>query len=740
MTPLLAACGAFSAALALAILTVPGRPMLGVAALVLAVLTGGLAGMVRPLAVGLALAGALAGIARAELPAADASLGAQAMALAGRTVTVAGTAADDPKTAGGGYEVLLEPGSLRASDGAVLPAAGTLLVRARGQSSIGYGDRLEITGRLRLPDERPGFDRRAYLAQRQVHLELAATRVSSRPAPWSPALLPSELRASYRSAIESLLPEPHAAVLLGVVLGIRGGVPQRLEQALQATGLVHLLVLSGLKVAVFARLAGAALAPLLGRWSTVPVLALVGLYALAGGATPAAVRAAAMGGLALLATRLGRPTHVWTSLAVVGAAMLGWHPELAWDVGFQLSFLGTAAIVLLTPSIAARLGWMPGILREPFAVTLAAQVGTLPLTAAGFHVLSPVAPLANALVLPLLPEIVGAGLLVAPLAAWPEWGRLLAVPLDALLAYLEQAAVLLAALPLAAVPVPTFPTWVGAAYYSTLSGAMVALRSAGGRRVVALVLAAGVPVAIAAGEVVAWRAQPPAAVLLDVGDGQAVLLTGPAGRVLIDGGPSPARLAAALGEHLPPWENRLEALVITSPALAHVGGLAGFDRAAARVVLPATDLGGSGWRSVAAEQAGRGATIMRAAAGERFALAGMTVEVLAPEPGAPSDQPGAADLALRLVVPGGQSFCDLSDLDPDAQLLAAQRLRGPCDYLLLPDGGRSAPAPELLAAAQPKVLLVAGSAPPARALPAGSLRRTAQEGSIALPLAQGATH
>jgi len=112
----------------------------------------------------------------------------------------------------------------------------------------------------------------------------------------------------------------------------------------------------------------------------------------------------------------------------------------------------------------------------------------------------------------------------------------------------------------------------------------------------------------------------------------------------------------------------------------------------------------------------------------------MRVEVLAPEPGAPGDQPGAADLALRFVVPGGLAFCDLSDLDPDAQLLAAARLGGPCDYLLLPDGGRSAPAPELPAAAQPKVLLVAGSAPPARGLPAGNLRRTSQEGSIAVPL------
>src|SRR5207249_349851 len=95
------------------------------------------------------------------------------------------------------------------------------------------------------------------------------------------------------------LPAPHAAMLLGIVLGVRQGIPAALENALIATGLVHLLVLSGLKVAVFARMVQGVLAPILGRLATWPALALIGLYALAGGATPAAIRASAMGGLAI---------------------------------------------------------------------------------------------------------------------------------------------------------------------------------------------------------------------------------------------------------------------------------------------------------------------------------------------------------------------------------------------------------------------------------------------------------
>ena len=267
-------------------------------------------------------------------------------------------------------------------------------------------------------------------------------------------------------ALDDAVTAPHAAVLLGVVLGIRQGIPPALQQALIATGLIHLLVLSGLKVAVFARIVQGALNPMLGRLATWPALALIALYAMVGGATPAATRAAAMGGIAIAATHLGRPTHVWTTLAVTAAAMLGWHPELAWDVGFQLSFAGTAAIILLTPGIERRLRFLPHFLREPFAVTCAAQVGTLPMMATDFHVLSPVAPFANALTLPILPVLVVFGLLLGPLSVLPDLARSAAIPITGLLAYVEQVAYLLARAPAAAISIPTFPTWAGIAYYS----------------------------------------------------------------------------------------------------------------------------------------------------------------------------------------------------------------------------------------------------------------------------------
>jgi competence protein ComEC len=593
---------------------------------------------------------------------------------------------------------------------------------------------VRATGKLALPRDLPTFDRRAYLAQRQAYLELEASSIDVTGTHDGLLRLAAAIRGWYGGAVDRVLPPPHASVLLGVVLGVRQGIPPDLQKALVATGLVHLLVLSGLKVAVFARIAQAALRPLLGRHSTWPAISLIGMYALAGGATPAAVRASAMGALAIAATRLGRPSHVWTSLAVTAAAMLGWRPELAWDVGFQLSFAGTAAIILLTPGIEARLGWLPSFLREPFAVTCAAQVGTLPMMATDFHLVSPVGPLANALVLPLLPAMVAVGLLLGPLSLLPAIAAAVAIPVAGLLAYLEQVAYALARVPAAAIDVPRFPTWTGLAYYAAIGPGIAAMKGHGHRRRVALVVGFIAPVVISLGAMVAWANEPDQASVLAVGSGQAVLLHGPRGSVLIDAGPSPAALGDGLGQLLPPWERGLEAIVITAPTQGHVGGFSGLHRTARAVILPDVDLSGTTWRTTALGQAEHGATIARLLAGTVLDLAGFRLEVVAPEAGAPGDVPGAGYLGLRVVARNGRSFCDLSDLDLDAQTIAAARLRGPCTYLLLPAGGASSLSPDLQrAAGDPELIASRGAGRMAAGFPPTVLR-TDQEGTITVPL------
>ena len=118
-------------------------------------------------------------------------------------------------------------------------------------------------------------------------------------------------------------------------------------------------------------------------------------------------------------------------------------------------------------------------------------------------------------------------------------------------------------------------------------------------------------------------------------------------------------------------------------------------------------------------------------AGQRLDVAGLRLDVLSPPPRPPEPE----QLAVRVTGPGGGSLCDLADLDPDGQAAAAARLRGGCDALLLPGGGRSAPAPELLRAAHPRRLLASDAGGQlARDLPKRALSRTSEQGTIVVPL------
>ncbi|HEV2477819.1 MAG TPA: ComEC/Rec2 family competence protein, partial [Candidatus Dormibacteraeota bacterium] len=626
--PALVLALAWCTTLAATVVLAPREPWLGIVAVAAAAPLAALAIFLRPALVALAVVVALLGVARAELPPADPLAPARAHYVVGATAVITGHVADDSRPIGGGGEVLVEPDHVQLASGE-LSGIGNLMVRWRGPSEARFGDAVTATGKLVLPRDLPAFDRRAYLAQRDVYLELQSTSFQVTGQQPGLAAIPAWLRARFTAGVDDAVPAPHAAVLLGVVLGIRQGIPADLQNALIATGLIHFLVLSGLKVAVFARIVQGALQPLLGRHATWPALGLIALYALAGGATPAAVRASAMGGLAIAAGNLGRPAHVWTSLALTAAVMLGWHPELAWDVGFQLSFAGTAAIVLLTPSIARRVAFLPRALREPFAVTCAAQVGTLPMMATDFHVLSPIAPVANALTLPILPALVTAGLLLGAISIVPDAARIVAIPITGLVAYIEQVAFLLARVPAAAIAIPAFPSWIGLAYYSALGPTIAGAKASGRSRKLAFTMAAATPACISIAALLMWSASPPQAVVLNVGDGQAVMLRSPQGTVLIDGGPSPARLSDGLGIQLPPWQRTLDALIITAPGLGHTGGLVGFDRTARTVVVPNARLTGSAWRTAALEQVARGAQVAAVQAGAALRIAGFTIQVLA---------------------------------------------------------------------------------------------------------------
>ena len=319
------------------------------------------------------------------------------------------------------------PGSTAIVDAAHLSdtdtdghVSGGVLVSGPLVPAVLPGDEVEIDASgLRPLDRRPGADSaqtlergdvEALAVSPQVFVLLAGGPSLPRAIAWAQGQL--------RTAVDRALPEPAAALTLGIAFGIHEPLTAGVRAPLQDAGLIHIVVISGLKVVLIIGLVGAIARAF--EWSRrrtlVVSLPTVAVYVLISGAGPAAIRSALMAGAAMLAATGARRTDPIPMLALAAALMLGLGPNLIEDPGFQLSFLGTAGILLLAAPIARRIPG-PRVAIEPFAVTVAAQVATIPIMAGTFGVISMAGPVANALVLPMLPVMIVTGATGAILSA-----------------------------------------------------------------------------------------------------------------------------------------------------------------------------------------------------------------------------------------------------------------------------------------------------------------------------------
>ena len=589
------------------------------------------------------------------------------------------------------------------------------------------GDSVDVaTTSLRAPPQRPGSLSAASLDRVGVTAIASAAQVTlTAPGGAMPARLAQLARRLLIAAVTRTLPEPDATLLLGVAFGIHGTIASTVRQPLQDAGLIHIVAVSGLKVVMVAGLV-LTLARQRG-WSrrrrALATLAVIGVYVVVSGAGAAALRSSLMVTAGLLLSRDGRRPHSFALLGLCAALLLTVEPALASDVGFQLSVLGTAGILLLAEPIAQRIPG-PRLLAEPFAVTLAAQVATAPVTAGTFGVVSLVGPLANALVLPLLPPVMvlgAAGALLTAVAPALGWLPLQAggVLCHSILAIAEGSA----ALPLSAIHLQLWPwQWTVVELAAAAAGGVAWLLHTrrGGRAtagVVAVVVGAAVSGAVLSTTVVAATAARAWSVsVLDVGNGVAVLVRAPdGGLALVDGGADGTALLTALGHVLSPLDRHLDAVVLTATdraSAAAIPALLGHYDVGSLVVsqpLPsalqawATSMAGSGTRVVVADA-------------RAWTLAGVSARCVpsAPAPAAPCVLQ-LSDGRSTVVITGnlGQAAQD--------ELAAMQRsqLRG--DLLVAPT--TTAPTPGLLAAVQPRLVCV-----PARRSPPGL-------GTVDVPLA-----
>ena len=266
------------------------------------------------------------------------------------------------------------------------------------------------------------------------------------------------IRAGFADAVRLVLPAEQAALLPALVLGDTSAVAAQTAKDFRTAGLTHLMAVSGANITI---VCGAMLlsAALVGPRIAV-VLAALTLAGFVVVVQPSAsvLRAAVMGAITLLAVLTHRRRQALPALAAAIIVLMIATPQLAVDVGFALSVSATAGLIVVAPVWSQRLirrGW-PRPLADAVSVALAAQLVTAPLVAGVSGSVSFVAVIANLIVAPVIPPITLIGTAAAALCPlWPAGAQLLIRFTGPEVWWLASVARWAAAVPVAAVPVPS---------------------------------------------------------------------------------------------------------------------------------------------------------------------------------------------------------------------------------------------------------------------------------------------
>lgn len=390
---------------------------------------------------------------------------------AGEEVRVSGTIVDEPRWT----PAVLPDGSriykvryLVSVEQAKRPgeewqkASGKCYLYARAvvqpEQSARIGDAWTASGKVRLPRgyKNPGqLDTALLLRTDGITATMVAGKSGVKIEPRDGYVFRrfiASVRTHYRDGMERAMPREDAAAVFAMLFGGYEGLSDELVADFQATGIVHILSVSGSHISLIAAVMAwlAALFRLPRTISAGLVLGCIALYSILAGCVPPVIRSAIMGGLTFLALALGRERESRYILLLTGILMLLWNPLLFFHISFELSYLATAGLIFLAPVFRSwlRARGIPDVIAMSLAITLAAQLATLPVLAWYFGQVSLSALLANLLVVPVLELIIILGLFAGLLAfLLPFLGQIIFAMTSLMLGLAAEFVHLLAQLP-----------------------------------------------------------------------------------------------------------------------------------------------------------------------------------------------------------------------------------------------------------------------------------------------------
>lgn len=353
-----------------------------------------------------------------------------------------------------------------------------ILITTIREPKYSYGDRISISGKLEKPENFTDettlreVDYVSHLAKDGIYYEMFKPRIeflARGDGNWFIEKL-FAFKHAFITNINRVIPEPHSALLGGLVVGAKQSLGKKLLDDFRTVGVIHIVVLSGYNITIIAYFIEWLFSGLRKNARLIIAATAMILFALMVGASATVVRATIMALLVILARSSGRVYIVTRALLIAGFFMLLHNPKiLVFDTSFQLSFLATVGLIYLSPLVESRVQWVTercGI-RAIVVATVATQLFVLPFLLYKTGVFSIVSLPVNLLILSAIPITMLFGFL-AGMTAFIS--TVLALPFAygayALLAYELAVVEWFARLPFAAVALASFPLWLVVLWYA----------------------------------------------------------------------------------------------------------------------------------------------------------------------------------------------------------------------------------------------------------------------------------
>lgn len=301
------------------------------------------------------------------------------------------------------------------------------------------GQEITVKGLLYRPrrvNNPAAFDFANYLAQQGAFAGLRGeTIINKKSPPWGVW----QIRQRIVDAQIKGLGKDKGALLSSITLGRQAvNLPAKITDLFIKTGLAHILAASGFHVALLLGFVLTITRQLSARKQfTIGIIILI-IYGTLTGLQPSVLRAILMGIGALIGLLYNRQVNSLGSLLLAATILLLWQPLWIWDLGFQLSFLATLGLIITVPLLQDKIDYLPNLLAEPMAISLAATLWTLPLLMYNFNSIALYNIPINIITTPLVTLISLGGVFSAFLALiYPPLGSISAVilyyPLELLL-------------------------------------------------------------------------------------------------------------------------------------------------------------------------------------------------------------------------------------------------------------------------------------------------------------------